>query len=268
MATDIQKFLDQAGVTTLWSLIVAEVQKTDDKVVANANDISTLKTKVETLEQGTYDDSEIRSLIAANTTAISEAQADADVNAAAIAVLNGTGDGSVSATVAAKIAEVVAGADASFDTLKEIADWILNDETGAADMANDITELQTLVGSESVATQIANAIAAEGLDKYALAADLTTLADRVSAVETAKHTHNNKALLDTYTQTEVDLADAVAKKHEHANKATLDAITATKVSAWDNAEANANAYTDTVFAKIQPLTTEEINAAIAAATTA
>ena len=32
----------------------------------------------------------------------------------------------------------MANADTSFDTLKEIADWILNDQTGAAKMANDI----------------------------------------------------------------------------------------------------------------------------------
>lgn len=35
----------------------------------------------------------------------------------------------------------------------------------------------------------------------------------VSANTAARHTHSNKALLDTYTQTEANLADAVAKKH-------------------------------------------------------
>lgn len=37
-----------------------------------------------------------------------------------------------------------------------------------------------------------------------------------------KHTHANKALLDTYTQTETNLADAVDKKHSHSNKTVLD----------------------------------------------
>jgi hypothetical protein len=36
------------------------------------------------------------------------------------------------------------------------------------------------------------------------------------------HSHSNKELLDTYTQTETDLADAVNKKHSHANKTLLD----------------------------------------------
>lgn len=41
-----------------------------------------------------------------------------------------------------------------------------------------------------------------------------------------QHTHANKELLDSYEQTEVDLADAVTKKHGHDNKAVLDGIAA------------------------------------------
>lgn len=65
-------------------------------------------------------------------------KADVDKNTAAITKLNGTGEGSVSKTVADGIAKVVASAPEDFDTLKEIADWIANDTTGAAKMANDI----------------------------------------------------------------------------------------------------------------------------------
>ena len=46
--------------------------------------------------------------------------------------------------------------------------------------------------------------------------DLTTAINTnadVAANTADRHTHSNKALLDTYTQTEADLADAVAKKH-------------------------------------------------------
>lgn len=63
----------------------------------------------------------------------------------AIDILNGTS--SEQGSVAYQIAQIVAGADASFDTLKEIADWILNDTTGAAKMASDISALQTAVGN-------------------------------------------------------------------------------------------------------------------------
>jgi hypothetical protein len=67
---------------------------------------------------------------------------------------------------------------------------------------------------------------------------------RVEALEAIDHEHSNKALLDTYTQTEANLADAVAKKHEHTNKTVLDGVTAEKVSAWDAAEGNAKTYAD------------------------
>lgn len=263
MATNIEKFLNQAGVSTLWSRVAEEVAKVDQKVETNASDISTLKGRVEALEAGTYDDTEVRGLIAVNASEIESNASAIAVNTAALAVLNGNEEGSVNATVAAKIAEIVAGANESFDTLKEIADWILSDTTGAASMANDITALETLVGNKRVSTQIQEAIAAENLDKYALASNLNALADRVSLVEAAKHSHSNLALLETYTQTDADLANAVAKAHEHTNKAVLDGITSTKVAAWDAAETNANAYTDSVLPVA--MTTEEIDAAIAAA---
>lgn len=56
-----------------------------------------------------------------------------------------TGDDakSVREISAEEVAKVVADAPTSYDTLKEIADWIMNDTTGAAKMANDISALKT-----------------------------------------------------------------------------------------------------------------------------
>lgn len=59
---------------------------------------------------------------------------------------------------------------------------------------------------------------------------------QVSGNSTIHHTHANKELLDTYTQTEADLANAVAKVHEHGNKGVLDGITSDKVTSWDGKE--------------------------------
>ena len=59
---------------------------------------------------------------------------------------------------------------------------------------------------------------------------------RVSGNSTIHHTHANKELLDSYTQTEADLANAVAKVHEHGNKNVLDGITSDKVNSWDGKE--------------------------------
>ena len=207
---DIKKFLDQAGVSTLWNRITTE------------------------LENKAYNDSELRNLIKTNTDAITILNGDSAV------------EGSVSKKVAEGIASIIAGADASFDTLKEIADWIVNDTTGAASMANKISALETLVGNITVATQIANAIEAalkiDGVDKYALANDLTALARRVTTLEETSHAHANKSILDT--------------------------ITDDKIAAWDAAESNANSYTNAEIAKIQALTESEIDAAIATAISA
>lgn len=294
MATDLKKFLDQAGVSTLWSRVAEEVAKVDTKVATNAADIVVMKGQIAALEAGTYDDSEIRGLIKDNADDIAANVEAIAGNTTAIATLNSSAEtaGSVAHTAtqvaAAKVAEIVAGADANFDTLKEIADWILNDTTGAADMANDIAALQALVGDEAVATQIANAIAAEDLDKYALASDLSALADRVKALEDAGYQNATQvgsaidakiAALNLATTYEAKGAAATAETNAKAHADGLNSAMDVRVLALESidhsqfeaagaaatAEANAKAYTDAEIAKIQALTPAEIEAAIAAA---
>ena len=110
----------------------------------------------------------------------------------------------------------------SLDTLQEIAAWIQAHPDNASAMNTRIGNLEVLVGDDPVSTQINTAIEALKIGDYAKAADLTAAVARIAALEADTHTHANKALLDTYTQTEANLADAVAKKHEHANAAELD----------------------------------------------
>lgn len=295
MATDIKKFLDQAGVSTLWSRVAEEVAKVDAKAGKNAEDIaaqatrlSNAEAKIEALEAGTYDDTELRGLISANTAAH-------EANATAIATLNGTAEtvGSVANTAttvaATKVAEIVAGADASFDTLKEIADWILNDTTGAAHMANNIANLQTLVGDKAVAEQIAEAISAEGLDKYALAADLTALVNRVKTLEDAGYQTADAVasaidtkiaalnLAETYeTKGAAAAAETNAKAYAdnlntamNARVVVLEAIDHSKFEAAGAAAqalVDSKAYTDAQIAgHVAALSTAEIDAAIASA---
>ena len=101
-----------------------------------------------------------------------------------VAVLKG--DDQTVGSVAYQIAQIVAGADARFDTLKEIADWIVNDTIGATQMANDIAGLKTLVGTipaEATSKDIVNYIAeyvqaqltASDLSQYAKATDFNAL---------------------------------------------------------------------------------------------
>ena len=114
-------------------------------------------------------------------------------------------------------------------------------ETKLGAGAGSVTEQIVTAKQEAIdtaaqdATSKANAAqsAAEATAKGYTDTEVAKDRARLDALEDAKHTHANKALLDTYTQTEADLADAVAKKHEHANKTVLDGITAEKVTAWD-----------------------------------
>lgn len=167
---DTKKFLDQAGVSVLWNAVAAELAK------KAASD--TVYTKTETdaaIAAAAYDDSGVK--------------ADIKANADAIAVLNG--DSSKEGSVAYQIAQIVAGADADFDTLKEIADWIAThpDSVSAlqsqiTDNANAIADLEALVGSKSVATQIAEALENSDLSQYAKATDLAAAITRIATNET------------------------------------------------------------------------------------
>ena len=57
---------------------------------------------------------------------------------------NDTGK-SVRTVASEEVSKIIAGADKSYDTLKEIADWIMNDTTGAAKMSNDISRLDAIL---------------------------------------------------------------------------------------------------------------------------
>ena len=54
---------------------------------------------------------------------------------------------------------------------------------------------------------------------------------KIDSNTSKRHEHSNKSLLDTYTQTNANLSDAVDKKHSHSNKAVLDATTASFTTA-------------------------------------
>lgn len=69
-------------------------------------------------------------------------------NTAAIQTLNGTGDGSVDKKVADAVAQIVADAPESYDTLKEISDWISSHAGSAAEMNSAIQSLQTAMNDK------------------------------------------------------------------------------------------------------------------------
>lgn len=126
---------------------------------------------------------------------------------------------------AAAVAQVVANAPSDFDTLKEVADWIQNDKEGAAALQTDVAGLKT----------------------------------KVSTLESASHTHDNKAELDTIADGDVakwnaHVANAdihvtaeqktawSAKQDALANANVLKAITDTQVTNWDDAATKAHVH--------------------------
>lgn len=252
---DIQKFLDQAGVSTLWSRIAEELNKK-----AVAADVYT-KSEVDAAIKAVpvYDDTALAGRVTANETAIG--------------VLNG--DVNTAGSVAYQIAEIVAGADASFDTLKEIADWIATHGSTAAEMQTDISEnaaaiaaLKVLVGDAAVADQIANAIdaalKADGVDKYALATDLASAVARIATNEkdiaslkttVAGHTTDigNNATAITNLTTRVDGIVAGGGEPNLINTIKVNGVVQTVT---DKA-------VDIAVPVVQALTTEEIDTAIA-----
>lgn len=164
-------------------------------------------------------------------------------NKAAIDTLNGAS--TVEGSVAYQIAQVVAGADESFDTLKEIADWITTHKTDAATMnsqintnKDDIAGLKTKVGETSVADQIAAALKDGESDKYALADELSTANGKITALqglvgETAVATQISDAIDGALKVDGAEKYALASHTHEIANVTGLQAILDGKAAASD-----------------------------------
>lgn len=164
-------------------------------------------------------------------------------NKAAIDTLNGAS--AVEGSVAYQIAQVVAGADESFDTLKEIADWITTHKTDAATMnsqintnKDDISALKAKVGETSVADQIAAALKDGESDKYALADDLSTANGKITALqglvgETAVAIQISDAIDGALKVDGAEKYALASHIHEIANVTGLQAILDGKAAASD-----------------------------------
>ena len=237
-ALDLANTYDPKGAADAKGAAIAAAKKAGDDAQADVDALETLvgtipteagvetviayidKKAADAATSATYNDTEVRGLIATNKQAIDK--------------LNGTAeqDGSVAKQVADAVAAIVADAPAAYDTLKEISDWISGHANDASAMNSQITEnkngladLKALVGALPEGTAATTVIgyidaAIEGLKigDYAKAADLTAAVNRITALE--------------------------GKSHEHDNKTVLDGITAEKVTAWDAAEQNAKDYID------------------------
>lgn len=149
---------------------------------------------------------------------------------------------SARAIAAEEVAKIVNGADSSFDTLKEIADWISGHKTDAASMNSAILALEAIVkgiGGEgepaTVVAYVTAAIDALKIGDYAKAADLTAAVARVATLETKMETVNGGE----------DVDGSIAKALKDA-KAYADGLAANydAKGAADGALAAAKTYAD------------------------
>ena len=181
-----------------------------------------------------------------DATTLTSANAYADTqDAATLASAKEYADSTADAAAAKAVAAVVAGADSDFDTLKEVADWIMSDTTGAAALQTDVAGLKTKVSTlESVSHTHANKTELDKIadgdkakwDDHVANADIHVTAEQKTAWSAKQDALANANVLAAITSTQVsNWDDAFAKAHVHANKTVLDGITADKVAAWDGA---------------------------------
>ena len=146
---------------------------------ANAADVYT-KTEVGTIAEGktlvqmiedaksdaSYDDTAIKALIQGNTDAIAILNGDASTAGSVIAIAN--------AQAKAEVATIVGAAPEAMDTLEEVANWIANDESGAAAMAADIAANKTAIDAINNETTGILALAKKYTDDSIAALPLAT----------------------------------------------------------------------------------------------
>ena len=162
-------------------------------------------------------------------TETSERKAADDTASQAIDALNTT----LNKTIDDRIAEVVGGAPESFDTLKEISDWISNNETSAAAMSGKISD-----NANAISGEVTRATAAEQTLTDNLNAEVTRAekaeADATKAVsdETVRAEAAEKANSDAITQEVTD-----RKAADKTLQSNIDAeVTRAKQAEKDNAD--------------------------------
>ena len=130
--------------TTIPSVNAEIAKKANSADVYTKSEVGTIaegKTLVQMIEDAksdaSYDDTAIKALIKGNTDAIAILNGDASTEGSVIAIAN--------AQAKAEVAKIVGAAPEAMDTLEEVANWIANDESGAAAMAADIAANKTAI---------------------------------------------------------------------------------------------------------------------------
>lgn len=279
----------EGSVAKAVATLQGNIDSVDEKVEVNVGAISTLEGKVAALEAGTYDDTEVRNLISANTgaiealsgthatdkqalesaialkadqTALDDVSVIAEAAATKVAlkaeedrakgeearieglvtaeVERATGvenglKGRIETMEAFWAAAQADGTDSNvIDTLKEIQDYIVGDETGAASMLAAIEANEKAIEDMDAAYKAADVTLQGNIDKKADASVVEGIEGRVAGLETASATHVTKGEVEAvqgalneysaahagdYTNAQIDAAikvntDAIAQLNE------------------------------------------------------
>lgn len=184
-----------AALNALGEASNEENEKNAEAIQANADAIAENKTAIEE-----------------NKTAIEENKAAIEENAAAIAEnkdaldkLNGDADveGSVANQVQSAVTDLVDGAPEMLDTLKEIADWIANDETGTSALIDRVKDAEDAIEALNADN--------DDLKEYVDEQDKAYY-DSINAIEMLKI----KALFPTVQAADEAVVDAIANLEEGA----------------------------------------------------
>lgn len=191
------------GLQTLIEGLRTDVDAINAKIGTVEENKTVVQMITEAQEAATYDDT----ALSGRVTAIENDYLKTADKTALQSEISTAKAEAISEAVAAVVGE---GTSADFDTLKEIADWILSDTTGAASLVTrisaiesdylktadktalqgEIDALETLVGalpegavSTNVVDYIQEAINGLKIGDYAKASELTALAERVTTLE-------------------------------------------------------------------------------------
>lgn len=125
----------------------------------------------------------------------------------------------VTKAISDAIDRLIGGAPATYDTLKEISDYIAEHE-------EVVTALNSAIGNK------VDKVEGMGLSAENFTTELKT---KLEEIDTTKiHDHANKGVLNDITAEKVaGWENAARASHSHANATVLNGVTAEKVTEWD-----------------------------------
>jgi hypothetical protein len=139
-----------------------------------------------------------------------------------------------------KVADLVNSAPEALNTLGELATALENHEDAYDALLETVGGKATKAELEDLKTEISESIVSETTEFHIVDDNGNIVASiDENGFETTKVTAQDLSVSGTLNEQPV--TDVI---HTHSNKAILDSITGDRVEAWDSAESNANAYTD------------------------